>query len=136
MERVGSIRRTIIGIFAIIIGIMVCTVVSVVAMDAYCSSDIEHWLPVYPGAEERVAETEHDFFRPRGMGRTSMVFYTPDDTVTVRRWYTEYRREITKGAYSENSEQALRGVANVSYQIIEEPDGGTLIYLNSECAYN
>lgn len=134
-DKGASLRRTIIGTLAIIVGIIACTSSLIVGIDAACYNDINHWMPIYPDSE--VIEVRYDFFRPRGMGNTLMIFYTPDDEHTVRQWYTQYRRSITQNAYnSSNPDSRLGGLATTSYRISPAHDGqpGSLIYHLSDCA--
>ncbi|MGB1288730.1 MAG: hypothetical protein ACPG7F_19510 [Aggregatilineales bacterium] len=135
-ERTSSKGRTFLSLVLISAGIFVCSVTTVFAMDINCYNDINHWMPVYPDATLLEDETVHDFFRPRAMGRTQMYFVTEDTSNTVRSWYRDYRREITRGVQGISSETAARGVATVYQEVSENPDGnGSLIYQSSECAF-
>ncbi len=134
-EKSASLRRTIIGTLAIMVAIMICTVTLVTAVDTACYNDINHWMPLYPDSE--VVEVKYDFFRPRGMGNTLMIFYTPDDETTVRRWYINYRRSITQNQqYADNSNYRASGLASTAYRIApaENNQRGSLIYHVSDCA--
>ncbi|MEM9951286.1 MAG: hypothetical protein AAF846_06795 [Chloroflexota bacterium] len=136
-RRKKSLGRTLIGMVFITIGIIACTVSAIAGIDAYCASDINKWLPIYPEAE-LIDSAEEGFFRPRAMGITQQLYYTGDDVVDVRGWYREYRRDITQGSYNaRNANTASSGVATTDYSIFEDTDnGGTLIRTYSECAYN
>lgn len=132
-----SIGRTIVSVILIIIGIFVCAVSLVIGSDIYCAADIDHWMPVYP--EAQLVQSDHTFFRPRASGITRQQYITEDDPNTVRRWYGEYRREITRNVSGEggNSEVAARGISTNDLSIQQNPDGdGSLITILSECAYN
>lgn len=130
----GSIRGTILSMIFIMFGIVACAVTLVLGGDVYCRVDIDHWLPIYPDAT-LVDNNNRAFFRPRASGITSEVYYTEDDAATVRRWYSEYRREITRN--TETGDRAARGLATTDYVINANPDGtGTFIQTYSECGYN
>lgn len=136
-RRKSSLRRTLLSIVMIIIGIIICSASSIGAIDFYCRNDINHWMPVYPDAE--LIETQEDgFFRVRASGITRQVYYTPDSPNEVRQWYRDYRQDITSGQFnSENPNEALSGVATTNRSIKEDPDSdGSLISYYSECAYN
>lgn len=136
-ENLGCLRKTIVGSLAIIIGIMLCSVVSVGGIDILCRNDIEHKLPLYPQAV--VASEESGFFRPRAMGMSTVVLTTPDSAKDVRQWYSDYRLELEKQSYDERTGRRTspQGLANVSFRVEENSSTGkTLVYLMSECAYN
>ncbi|MGJ3240573.1 MAG: hypothetical protein ACFE0Q_17835 [Anaerolineae bacterium] len=131
----GSIGRTFMGTFFIIIGIIFCTATSIGAIDFYCRADINHWMPIYPDAE-LVETQENGFFRPRASGITQQIYHTSDDTLTVRNWYRDYRIEITQGLFSENPNAPASGIATTNFQISEDSErGGSRITYYSECAY-
>ena len=132
----GSIRRLVLSLTLIVVGIIVLAVLLLAAIDGQCASEINTWLPVYPGAT--LVSEEHDYFRPRAMGRTTGAYYTPDDSATVRRWYSEYRRALTEGRYNEanpNAPMEAGSAATVRFDLRPAEDGGTIIILRSECAY-
>lgn len=129
----GGCRRLLMSTSAIILCIIACSVVTFLGIDARCNYDIETWLPVYPDAE--VVSVDYDFLRARGMGETTLVLYTPDDSNTVRTWYTNYRRELTRGEQGANPNRAMGGIAETRRSITDAPDApGTLITLFSKCA--
>jgi len=131
----SSIGRLLLSIIYIIIGIIILMVLITLGVDVRCAADIDHWMPLYPGAE-LVRTDENGFFRPRASGITEQVYYTSDDPQTVRTWYRDYRREITRNVDTRNPNAAARGVADTSFRISEDPDSeGTLIYYYAECAY-
>ena len=136
-KRKSSIRRTLIGMVIIIVSVVVCSVGTVAAIDWRCSADINKWLPIYPDAE-LVETIESGFFRDRASGITVQVYHSPDSATIVRRWYSEYRRELTSGQYNvANPNAALTGISSTNRRITEDPDtGGSFITLQSECAYN
>lgn len=132
----GSVRRLMLSLMLIVVGIAVLAVLLLAAIDYQCGSEIDRWLPIYPGAV--LLEETHDYFRPRAMGRTNAEYYTPDDRDAVLRWYSEYRRNLTSGQYNEanpNARLESRSVATVRYTVRAADDGGTIIITYSECAY-
>lgn len=129
------LRQTIFSSLVILLAIMLCSIVSVLGLDAVCHSEIERVLPLYPQAE--LVSQQHDFLRPRGMGHTYVVLATTDQPTLVRQWYRDVRFSLSRS--TENSERNLspNGLATVSYRVSEDNvTGQTLIYLVSECAYN
>lgn len=136
-ENLGCLRKTIVGSLAIMIGIILCSVVTVAGIDVACHSDIEHKLPLYP--QGVVLEETSGFLRPRAMGRSTITMTTDDSVETVRKWYSDYRLELDKQAYDETTRRrtAPQGLANVSFSVDDDPETGqTIIYLMSDCAYN
>ena len=134
-ENRTPLGRLLLSMALIIFGIFVFVVVLTLGIDVRCASDINYWTPIYPGAEH-VRTDQNGFFRPRASGITEQVYHTSEDVVTVRAWYRDYRREITRNTQNRDSDVAARGIADTSYRIVEDPDrGGTLIYFYSECAY-
>ena len=136
-ENLGCLRQTLIGCLAIVVGIFVCSVVSVAGIDLMCHNDIEHKLPLYPQA--LVVSEESGFFRARGMGMSTVLMTTRDSAKAVRTWYSDYRLEFEKQSYDERLGRRTSpgGLANVSFRVQENSETGeTLITLMSECAYN
>lgn len=134
-EKGASLRRTIIGTLAIIAGIITCTTTLIVGIDTACYNDVNYWLPIYPGSE--VVEVKYDFFRPRGMGNTLMIFYTPDSENTIRQWYVAYRRTITQSREDiRDPNTRFSSLASTTYRIAPAEQGkhGSLIYHVSDCA--
>jgi len=135
-ENRTSNGRLLLSLVYIVIGIIVLIALTTLGIDVRCSADINHWLPIYPGAE--LIRTDDDgFFRPRASGITEQVYYTSDDAQTVRTWYRDYRREITQNVAERNPNAAARGLADTRFTISEDPDSeGTLIFTYAECAYH
>lgn len=136
-KRKGSLARTVLGVIAISIGVVVCSVGMFFSIDAYCRADINHWMPLYPGAE--LIDTQNGgFFRVRASGITNQTYYSPDSPNDVRQWYRDHRREITSGQHNANNPNAATsGIATTRYQVIDDPDSeGSIISYYSECAYN
>lgn len=134
----GSIGRTLVGMFFIMVGVVVCSVGAFGAMDIYCRSDINTWAPIYPGAE-LVEETDDGFIRPRASGLTYQVYYTPDAEDDVEEWFRDYRAELVEGRYNAADPNAALGpqVATVQRYVVEADNGdGALIIYDLECAYS
>lgn len=132
----GSLKSTLIGLLAICLGVVFCSTITVWGIDALCASDIDRWQPIYPNSE-LVQIQQSGFFRARGSGITEATYFTTDSQVEVGRWYLAYRRELTRGSSSGDSETAARGVSSVHQNLEEAADGsGTFIHQYSECAYN
>jgi hypothetical protein len=136
-ENLGWLRKTLTGCLFIMIGIVLCGVITVAGIDVACKSDIENKLPLYP--QGVVVSEESGFLRPRGMGRSTIVMTTSDSAKDVRKWYSDYRLELEKQAYDEATgrRNVPQGLANVSFTVDEDAETGqTLVYLMSDCAYN
>lgn len=121
-----TVRGTLISVGLILIGIALLTALVVGIVDRQCASDIDRWLPLYPGAA--VVSEQHTFLRPRGIGETMMTLRTPDNQRTVNAWYLDYLQRQTEL----NPNQ---GAATTGLRLEDAPDGGTLIHLYSECAW-
>lgn len=121
-----TVRGTLIGVGLILVGVALLTALVVGIIDRQCASDIDRWLPLYPGAV--VVSEEHTFLRARGMGETTMTLHTPDDRQTVSNWYLD-------NTQSQSEIDPNRGAATTSLRVVDAPDGGTLIHLFSECAW-
>jgi len=129
------LRQTIFSSLVILLAILLCSIVSVLSLDAVCHSEIERVLPLYPQAE--LVSQQHDFLRPRAMGHTYTVLTTHDLPADVRLWYRSGRFKLEKEMDENNRNLSPNGLATVSYRVAEDDiTGQTLIYLVSECAYN
>ncbi len=129
------LRQTIISTLVILVAVMLCSVVSVLSIDAICHSDIERTLPYYPNAT--LVSQQHDFLRARAMGHTYDMLTTTDLPEVVRQWYSDQRLKQAQHPSDESGRNLPRGLATVSYRVAKDDvTGQTLIYLVSECAYN
>jgi hypothetical protein len=130
------LRQTIFSILVILLAIMLCSIVSVLAIDELCHSEIDRTLPLYPQAE--LVSQQHEFLRPRAMGRTYVVLATTDLAADVSQWYRDHRLKLaTRGEDASGRNLSPNGLASVSYRVSQDAvTGQTLIYLVSECAYN
>lgn len=131
----GSIGRLLLSLIAIVIGIIILIVLLTIGIDVRCAADINFWTPLYPGSE-LVSTGDDGFFRPRASGITEQVYYSSDDPVTVRTWFRDYRREVTRNITGSDPNAAARGVADTSVRVSEDLESdGTLIFYYSECAF-
>jgi hypothetical protein len=129
------LRQTIFSSLVILLAVMLCSVVSILTLDAVCHSEIERVLPLYPQAE--LVSQQHDFLRSRGMGHTYVVLTTSDVAADVRQWYRDLRFKLSRGTDESDYNMSPNGLATVSYRVgTDDITGQTLIYLVSECAYN
>ena len=130
------LRQTIFSILVILLAIMLCSIMSVLAIDELCHTEIERTLPLYPDAE--LVSQQNEFLRPRAMGRTYLVLATTDLAADVSQWYRDNRLKLaTYGQEESGRNLSPHGLASVSYRVAEDNvTGQTLIYLVSECAYN
>jgi len=92
--------------------------------DSICHSNIEQWIPYYPGAI--VVSTEYDFIRARGIGTTTVMLATDDDEETVRQFYRDNILALLDA-------EASRGLASTSWDVLTDGEGGSIITLYSEC---
>ncbi|GAB1420938.1 hypothetical protein MASR2M15_10660 [Anaerolineales bacterium] len=116
------------GCLVIFVAVILCSIVTSLTIDYACNSEIERWLPIYPGAE--LIQNQNDFLRPRAMGYTYQTYQTEDETQVVRDWYRETMRQVGRDSSS-------RAISSTRYRILENPDGpGTWIKMSSECAFN
>ncbi|MEL7433915.1 MAG: hypothetical protein AAFN11_08200 [Chloroflexota bacterium] len=137
-KRKGSIGRSILSMIAIMFSVIVCSVVTFGAVDVACNNDINTWAPLYPDSE-LVDETAGGFVRARASGLTDQVYYSPDDASDVRKWFRDYRNELTEGRYNTANPDAALGpqIATIRRYVVEADDGnGALIIYDLECAYN
>jgi hypothetical protein len=93
--------------------------------DQLCRYDIDRRLPYYPGAE--LVKLENDFLRPRAIGKTTMIFLSPDDLETVASWYRELNLDLlNRGLF--------HGLSSINRWYEANPTGkGTMIYYVTEC---
>ncbi len=122
-----TMRGTLIGVGLIMVGVALLAALAVGVIDRQCAADIDRWLPLYPGAA--VVSEQHTFLRSRGMGETALTLHTPDDRQAVSTWYLE--RTQRQADIDPN-----RGAATNRLRLEDAPAGGTLIHLNSECAWH
>ncbi len=126
MERPNVTNKgCLLSIVLIIMGIFSLVVLITVVVDGECESGGRYWLPAYPEAE--LIEEDYSFIRMWGIGESYRVFFTPDDTNTVRRWYQQSDRANV-------DEFRDRGGATLGWRLRQGEDGGTHITLYSECA--
>ena len=129
------LRQTIISTLVILVAVILCSLVSVLGIDAICHNDIEKVLPYYPNAD--LVSQQHDFLRARAMGHTYEVLATNDLPANVRQWYSDLRLKLAKHGADDSGRNMPNGLATVSYRVAKDDvTGQTLIYLVSECAYN
>ncbi|MBC8171695.1 MAG: hypothetical protein H7X77_08480 [Anaerolineae bacterium] len=108
-------------------GIFACTAALTFVVDISCTQNANLWLPIYP--ESTVVFENHTFVRPFGVGITSMQLYTPNNETVVRNWYIDMR--------SRNEANPVNLLASMNYSVLSEPEtGGSIIWLQSECAWN
>jgi len=124
--------RLFLSLILILVGIGICSTAWIVMIDVSCRADIERWMPIYPDA--RIVEIEQaGSYRQRATGITQILYATSDTPVEVRRWYREYRRELTSGLAT--GDRAAGGFADTQQRIYENSmTGGAYIYQYSECA--
>ena len=104
---------------------LACMGTLVFVSDQICSSNIEEWIPYYPGAT--VVSEEHDFLRLRAMGVSHVVLATSDDPETVKQFYRDTTIRLMRA-------EETRGWASTNWRVDPNPDGsGSLITLDSEC---
>lgn len=125
MEVLGYKRRKPAGCFTFLVLALALPVLFFFGSDQICGYDIYRRLPFYP--EATIMQAEHNSFRPRGLGKTEMVFSTPDDYETVAEWYRQLNLEqLDKNIYN--------GLASINRWAEKDPEGnGTLIYYVTEC---
>lgn len=137
----GSIGRLILTLTLIMLGVIICSSTLFLGGDAFCRRDIDHWMPVYPNSEI-VQINNNGFIRPRASGITEIVYFTEDNVIDVRRWYRDYRRDITRDEVNNNNPNAAaRGLADTTNSIFAAQDdngneNGTFIRQISNCAYS
>jgi hypothetical protein len=125
MDALGSKRRKSLGCFTMFLIAIGIAATAFLGSDQLCSMDIRRRLPNYPSAV--VVKSEHNGIRLQAMGKSTLVFSTPDDPETVAQWYRQLTLEqLKKNRYS--------GLAAISRWSEANPDGqGTLIYYLTEC---
>lgn len=111
--------RSILAVFAIIVGIAVCTLTTVFTVDAICYGNAQEWIPYYPTAE--IVSEETSGARMWGIGVTRATLHTNDEASEVRRFYDQL------GIKPNNL------LATVRWATRPADDGGVNIFLYSEC---
>ena len=105
---------------------LLCMGTFVVITDQICGSNIEEWVPLYPGAT--TVSSKYNFIRPRGMGVSRVVLSTTDDPETARQFYRDTTIRLMRAGET-------RGLATTDWRVYPDPNGsGSLITLYSECA--
>lgn len=84
-ESRGAGRRAALGCLLVLVGLIVCGLVTAIAVDTLCYGALTQRVPMYPGAE--VVLERHNLFRAFGMGETYVVLRSPDSPDVVSRWY-------------------------------------------------
>ena len=102
-----------------------CISTVIFTADQICRSNIEQWLPRYPGAT--IISSEYDFIRLRAIGTSTVVLFSPDEPETVRQFYRDLTLTLMQAGKS-------RGLASTNWTVEPNPDGeGSVIILYSEC---
>lgn len=126
-ERTTTARGCLIGMIAIVVGIIVCVGGYYGVVDISCVSQANDELPVYPGAV-LAEENINTMFRTYGIGQTTRTYYTPDSEGDVRDWYINFSAEQAE-------DDRGQGFATTRWRFISAPnDEGTFIQLSSDCA--
>lgn len=108
-------------------GIFACSAGLTAVLDVVCTRNASEWLPIYPNSI--VIVENHTFVRPFGVGITTMQLYTPDRDTVVRDWYIQER--------GKNEANPMNLLATMNYSVRRDPEnGGSIIRLQSECAWN
>jgi len=122
-------QRSILGMLAstvlIMFSIVACAAVLVFSVDAACVASVNEWVPEYPDAE--VVDEWYDFFRAKGMGRSRVTYFTPDDRMEVIRFYQRHQSNMMRH----------NTLASSGYRVQDATEGeGTRIVIFSQCAFN
>ncbi len=120
-QRSTTVKRSILAMLAFTI---ICFLGMGATVDVVCHNSITPWLPFYPNA--RIVTQEHNFIRPHALGLSLTMLSTPDDLETVQQFYRENIISLLQ-------KETARGLAATDWRAEENPDGGTLIRLYSEC---
>jgi hypothetical protein len=118
-------RTFFLTIVIIIVGSLICTGVFTMTIDTVCQRNAAEWIPLYPNAEV-VAENK-TFLNAFGVGVTQTTLYSPDNVNEVREWYMDTRRS--------NEANPTNLLATMRYSVSEVEEGGSTIFLYSECAW-
>lgn len=118
----------IIGSAAVLLVMVLCVVVTTLALDGTCLADMEPRLPRYPNAT--VVLEQHNFLTQFGMGESVLMLHSDDDVATVRDWYGR-----TIGAiYAEMQKENVRTFGKTNYTVGQSETGsGTQIILYGRC---
>ena len=129
----GEIKRLIVSMFLITMGVILAIVALVAVIDIQCSNDSYYWMPIYPNAE-LIETTQQGYVRVRGMGITEQSYFSTDSVEEVREWYRLYRRELTSGQHADNPDTAIQGFGTNLYTASPAVDGlGSIISYYTEC---
>lgn len=112
---------------AIVFGIFGLGTAWYVVVDVSCVTQANRWLPDYPGAE--FISEDYTFVRAWGIGETTRVLYTEDDSGTVRAWYSDRYRELDDEGYTRTD-----ATARMRYVVRTADEGGSVITLLSNCS--
>ncbi|MBE2270042.1 MAG: hypothetical protein IAE80_17525 [Anaerolinea sp.] len=126
--------RPALGCLVVVVAIVTCSVGSVVGFNAVCSAYLPQRLPVYPDSE--ITQRTHNFIQEWGMGITTMVLYSPDDSNTVRSWYGVHTGTFLRESIENPTPITYLGrqIARVDFSIATDESGvGTQIILFGTC---
>ena len=113
------------GFLLTAVGAILALLAIVLGADQLCRFDINRRLPFYPRAE--ILRLEYDFLRPRAIGKTEMVFTTPDDLETVAAWYRKLNLDLL-------DKDLFHGLSSINRWYEANPKGsGSMIYYVTEC---
>lgn len=118
----------VIGSGVVLLLMVLCVVVTTLALDGTCLADMEPRLPRYPDAT--VTFAQHNFLTQFGMGESVLMLHSDDDVATVREWYGR-----TIGAiYADMQKSKVRTFGQTNYTVGQSETGsGTQIILYGRC---
>ncbi len=109
------------------LGVLGCISVLLVSIDVSCHNAAQVELVDYPGSE--LVSEEWSLLRPFGLGETTRILYSADESREVRIWYQQYRTRLSADG------QIGRSIANLRFRVEDASGGeGSTIVLYSDCA--
>jgi hypothetical protein len=128
-----ELKQIALSTLLITIAVLISIVALVAGIEIYCVNDSYYWMPLYPDAE--LLETQQQgYFRVRGIGFTEQTYFSTADVPEIRRWYRDYRREITSDQHNDNPNAAITGYGINTFDLVPADDGtGSIISYYTEC---
>lgn len=101
----------------------------VTVLDTICYEEMTRIMPIHPDAE--VVREEYNFFRPFGLGETSLELYVPLPPAQVRTWYgqTVAANRAREGTPDLARANFFVGMADQSLGA----EGGSMVLMRGTC---
>lgn len=118
----GGIFSVLVILFAVFGVVGGCVTV----LDVICYEEMTRIMPIHPDAE--VVREDYNFFRPYGVGETSIELWVPGEPADIRTWYG---RTVAANRLREGTPDLAR--ANFFVGRSDREEGGSMVLMRGNC---